>query len=260
MSHALKLMAILAHPDDEAFVVGGTLARYAAEGVEVSLVVGTRGEKGRYFDREDRPDDDVVGQAREEELRLAADVLGIEDVAFLDYVDGELDMADAEEAVARIVGHLARVRPQVVVTFGPFGLYGHPDHVAISQMATAACVRAAESGALVDKLYYAVMGEERHAVFREAFASLGFGVDGVRRRTVPWPQWSVSASVDARAQWKTVWRAVQCHRTQMGVYGRLHELGEDEQATLWGVQPYYRAYSLVNGGRGVERDLFAGLR
>src|SRR5688500_13119669 len=157
-----RLMAVLAHPDDESFAVGGALAKYAALGVETYVVTATRGERGRHFTDVDRPSDEEVGRVREAELRAAARVLGVREVTFLDYHDGEVDAADPAEAVARIVAELRRVRPHVVLTFDPFGLYGHPDHVAICQLTTAAVAAAADPGFdagaapahRVAKLYY----------------------------------------------------------------------------------------------------------
>src|SRR5438105_4335265 len=132
---ALRLMAVLAHPDDESLGVGGTLAKYAAEGVEVSLVTATRGDGGRYCGH--RPGDpqhpgrDALGSIREAELRAAASVLGVHEVTLLDYRDQHLDEADPHQAVAALVRHLRRIRPDVVLTFGADGAYGHPDHIAI---------------------------------------------------------------------------------------------------------------------------------
>jgi hypothetical protein len=60
--------------------------------------------------------------------------------------------------------------------------------------------------------------------------------------------------------WPTVWRAVQCHQTQMSIYKNLETLPGDQHRALWGVQEFYRAFSLVNGGRNGESDLFEGLR
>lgn len=263
---ALKLMAVLAHPDDESLGAGGTLARYAAEGVETYLVTATRGERGRYFTNENRPDDREVGRVREAELRAAAEALGVREVTLLDYVDRELDGADPAEATGRIVAELRRVRPQVVLTFDPFGAYGHPDHVAICQLATAATVAAAGAGHpggephRVSKLYYLVNDPGHWAAYQAAFKTLATTVDGVERRAVPWPDWSVSARIDTRREWETVWRAVRCHRTQLAIYERLGELTEEHHAALWGSQTFYRALSLVNGGREPETDLFAGLR
>jgi LmbE family N-acetylglucosaminyl deacetylase len=142
-------MAVLAHPDDESLGFGGTLAKYASEGVETFLVTATRGENGRY--RGHSPGEGphhgpaALGRIREAELRAAASALGIRDVSLLDYRDRDLDRASPHEAVERIVRHLRRVRPHIVVTFGPDGAYGHPDHVAVSQFTTAAIVAAADA-------------------------------------------------------------------------------------------------------------------
>jgi LmbE family N-acetylglucosaminyl deacetylase len=250
-------MAVLAHPDDESLGVGGVLAKYAAEGVAVHLVTATRGQRGRFFDNENRPDDAEVGRVREAELRAAAEALGIVDVTVLDYMDGELDSADAAVAVRRIAACIDVARPDVVITFDPFGAYGHPDHIAVSQFATAAAVAAAHE---VSKLYYFVNDSAKWDAYQSAFKRLVSRVDGTERVAVPWPDWSISCRIDTSSHWRTVWRAVQCHETQMSVYSRLGELTPQHHAALWGVQTFYRAYSLIGGGRHLETDLFAGLR
>ena len=103
-SGPLKLMAVLAHPDDESLGIGGTLAKYAGEGVETYLVTATRGERGRFGENGEKPPPDVVGRVREAELREAANVLNVREVSFLDYYDGDLDQVNVTEAVARIAG------------------------------------------------------------------------------------------------------------------------------------------------------------
>src|SRR3954462_4926826 len=103
----LRLMCVLAHPDDESLGTGGTLARYAAEGVATYLVTATRGERGRFHDQE-WPGAEIVAKTRESELRAAAAELGIREVRFLDYPDGALESVDAVEAIGRIAGHLRR--------------------------------------------------------------------------------------------------------------------------------------------------------
>jgi LmbE family N-acetylglucosaminyl deacetylase len=145
MTNTLKLMAVLAHPDDESLGVGGILAKYAAEGIETSLVTATRGERGWFGDEHAYPGVEALGQIREAELRTAAEVLGIRSVDFLGYLDGDLDQAHPAEVVSKIALHLRRVKPDVVVTFGPDGSYGHPDHIAISQSTTAAIIEAAST-------------------------------------------------------------------------------------------------------------------
>ncbi|NIP58355.1 MAG: hypothetical protein GWM92_08875, partial [Gemmatimonadetes bacterium] len=145
MTESLRLMAVLAHPDDETLGNGGTMARYSREeGVETYLVTATRGEAGRYGDGNEHPGPEALARIREEELRRAAEVLGIREVRILGYPDGGLDGVDPDEAVGKIVAELRRVRPHVVLTFDPFGAYGHPDHVAICQLTAGAVTAAAD--------------------------------------------------------------------------------------------------------------------
>jgi LmbE family N-acetylglucosaminyl deacetylase len=274
MTQPLRLMAVLAHPDDESLGFGGTLAKYAAAGVETYLVTATRGESGRYRGQRsggDHPGPAVLATIREAELHAAASVLGIREVSWLDYRDQNLDRANPREAVGRIAAHLRRLRPHVVLTFGPDGAYGHPDHVAISQFTTAAIVAAAdpafaaghsETGLVphaVSKLYYLAWPQSTWAAYQEAFRKLISTVDGVDRQAVPWPDWAITTAIDTRAVWPTVWRAVSCHESQVVAYERLKELLPEHHEALWGRQWFYRAFSLVNGGRDREIDLFEGL-
>jgi LmbE family N-acetylglucosaminyl deacetylase len=143
-----RLMAVLAHPDDESLGMGGTLAKYASEDVDVFLLTATRGDNGRFrgYGLDDQhPGPLALANIREGELRAATSALGVREVSILDYHDHDqqLDRANPREAVATIVGHIRRVQPDVVVAFGPDGAYGHPDHIAISQFTTAATVAAA---------------------------------------------------------------------------------------------------------------------
>lgn len=261
-----RLLAVTAHPDDESLGMGGTLAKYAAEGVEVSILAATRGERGRYRDGNDHPGPEALGRIREAEVRAAAIELGVREVTFLDYLDAELDSVEPREAISRIASHLRRLRPHVVLTFGPEGAYGHPDHIAISQFTTAAIVRAAEPGPpgepghAVAKLYYIAWPAGIWAAYQAAFKKLVSRVDGIERQATPWPDWAVTTRLDTTAYWPTVWRAVQCHESQIAAYQSLAELPAELHRELWGTQSYYRAFSLVNGGREVESDLFAGLR
>jgi LmbE family N-acetylglucosaminyl deacetylase len=114
-------MCILAHPDDESLGTGSTLAKYALEGIEITLVTATSGERGWNGDEQDFPGLEELGKLREAELHCAAEKLGIRQVSFMDYIDGEVDQADPTQAVAKIVTHIRQVRPEVVVTFSPDG-------------------------------------------------------------------------------------------------------------------------------------------
>jgi LmbE family N-acetylglucosaminyl deacetylase len=274
MSRPLRLMGILAHPDDESLGFGGTFAKYASEGVETFLVTATRGQAGRFRgvrhgESPEHPGPEALARIREEELRAAARVLGIRDVTILDYRDGALDQVDPAEAIGLIAAQVRRHRPHVAMSFAPDGAYGHPDHIAICQFATAACIAAADpafatagGGAphAVSKLYYMAMPSGPMAAYQEAFKKLVSVVDGVEREAHPWPDWGVTTVIPTGAYWETVWQAVSCHQTQIGGYERLRHLSPEHHEELWGKQHFYRAFSTVNGGRRRETDLFEGLR
>jgi LmbE family N-acetylglucosaminyl deacetylase len=270
---SLRLLAVLAHPDDESLGFGGTLAKYAAEGVETHLVTATRGERGRFGSRGKSGDPVEVGRVREAELREAAAVLGIREVSILNYPDGAVDETPATIAIRAIASHIRRIRPQVIVTFGPDGAYGHPDHIAVSQFTTAAAVCAADTAYRISdghvdtalphhtkKLLYLAWRSKKWDAYQTAFRRLTSMVDGVERQASPWPDWAVTTEIDTSAYWPIVWKAVCCHQTQLSVYERLADLTEEQQTALWGTQEFYRAFSSVNGGRKLETDLFEGLR
>lgn len=272
----LKLMAVLAHPDDESLGAGGTLAKYAAEGVEVAIVTATRGDAGRFHGHRpgdpEHPGPAELANIREAELRAAAATLGVRTVSCLDYGDGRLDRANPAAVVPDIAWHVRRHRPDVVLTFAPDGAYGHPDHVAISQFTTAAMVAAADPDVAppagekplrphaVSKLYYMAWSESTWAAYQHAVTRLIATVDGVERQATPWPEWAITTAIDTRSVWPTVWRAVSCHQSQVAGYQSLKDLSPEHHEAVWGSQTYYRAFSNVNGGRGRETDLFEGIR
>lgn len=265
VDYMTRLTAILAHPDDETMGIGATLAKYSAEGVRCSIVCATTGQRGRYFDGVDRPSDDEVGRIRELELRAAAAILGVQEVRVLPWRDGEVADVDAMEGAALIAQHVRELRPDVVITFGPDGAYGHPDHIAISQLAAAAVHvaahdrRAGKSSQGVRKLYYLANTAAQWRRYEHAFQRrLVSRVDGEERGTFPWPEWALTARVDAREYWPVVWRALQEHRTQIAIYRRLDELDDDERAALWGEQNFVRALTTVPAPAR-ERDLLEGL-
>ncbi len=263
----LKLMCVLAHPDDESFGMGGVLAKYAAEGVETSVITATRGEYGWFGTAEDNPGPERLGKIRERELREAAALLGVHDLVLLDYIDGQLDQADPAEVINLVAAQMRRLKPDVMLTFDPWGAYGHPDHIAICQLTTAAITRSTDAAFktdhpphVVSKLYYRVGTKAELDIYEEAMGKLVMGVDGVERRGIGWPDWAITTRIDTADYWPQVWEAVACHQTQLPGYQSLRALPEDRQRVLWGMQAFYRVHSLVNGGRQRETDLFEGLR
>src|SRR6516225_7370253 len=136
-----RLLGIFAHPDDETFCAGGTFARYAEQGAEIMVVSATRGQAGQIRDAA-VGNRRTIAAVREAELRLACERLGITKVRCLDYVDGTLADAEFSALVDEVAEVICEFGPDVVITFGPDGGYGHPDHVTISAVTTAACLRA----------------------------------------------------------------------------------------------------------------------
>jgi len=141
----LRLLGVFAHPDDETFCAGGTFARYAGQGAEIMVVSATRGQAGQIRDAA-AGTRRTIAAVREAELRLACQRLGVTTVRCLDHVDGTLADAGFAALVAEVAEVIGEFGPDAVITFGPDGGYGHPDHVTISAVTTAACQQAAGLG------------------------------------------------------------------------------------------------------------------
>ena len=270
MSEPLKLLTIFAHPDDESMGMGGTLAKYSAEGVETYYVCASRGERGWFGPEEQNPGPDALGLIRTRELENAVKELGMTGLYFLDYVDGDVDKADHTEAIEKIVLHIRRIKPQVIVTFPPDGNYGHPDHIAIGQFTSAAILCAADSSYAdlqnlpvhrVSKLYYMVDSENFIDLIAPLMGDMTFHVDDQLRSEVAWREWMITTRVEMAEYGSAAWRAIQCHQSQLPSLGALAEMHADAVTAVLAMQGmFYRAFSLVNAGRKIETDLFEGLR
>jgi LmbE family N-acetylglucosaminyl deacetylase len=267
MADKLKLLAIFPHPDDETMGLGSTLARYSTEEIATYLLTATRGERGWFESEGPNPGLEGVARIREKELRCATEALGLREVSFLDYIDGEVGQADPNEMHLKLAAHIRRIGPQVVVTFPPDGAYGHPDHIALSQFANGAIVLAADGSHVdgqaphrVSKFYYMVDSMEVVEAANEAFGGISMEVDGERRSHVGWQEWQITTRLDNRAHLEKVRAAIRCHKSQLPGFGLIAEWSAEQLKDMFGFGYFYRAFSLVNGGRQVESDLFEGLR
>ena len=137
-----KVVGVFAHPDDEVFCGGGTLARWSAEGATATVVCATRGEAGQIRDAGVAVRR-TLGAVREQELRSSCERLGVSDVRMLDHADGHLADVPLEHLADEVESILAEVEPDTVITFGEDGAYGHPDHIAIGNAAALAAERMA---------------------------------------------------------------------------------------------------------------------
>lgn len=166
METSRTLLGIWAHPDDEAYLSAGLMARTAGAGGRVVCVHATLGERGT--DDPVRWPPDRLGPHRRVELRTCLARLGVHESHLLGYPDGGCDEIDPFEAIERIVAVIDEVRPDVLVTFGPDGITGHPDHITVSRWATAAWCRE-PSGTLL----YATSTESFMRRFHDVHRRLG---------------------------------------------------------------------------------------
>jgi LmbE family N-acetylglucosaminyl deacetylase len=233
-----RLLAVFAHPDDETFRPGGTLALLARQGVRVQVLTATRGQAGS---RGDPPlcAPEELPALRERELRCACAALGIQPPILLDYQDGHLSEADPERIVSEILAVVREVRPQMILTYGLDGISGHPDHIAIGRFAAEAFRRAGDVVAL-----YTI------AVPRSLAETLGM----TQIHTVP--DEAITLTVDVSAVWDAKMAAIRCHRTQLGESPILRASSEKQHLFL-GIEHFqrtlFRPDLLVRPGQ----DIFA---
>ncbi len=265
-------MAVFAHPDDEAFGNGGTLAKYAAEGCDVHLVTATRGEAGRIAEP-DLATPANLPYVREQELRCACEIYGIHPPHLLDYQDGQLPIVNQGQAIGKLVRLLRALRPQVLVTFGPDGVYGHYDHIAVHRWATIAADLAADADCFPDqladvcqphqvsKVYYRVLPQEQVDAMSTAGRPASVTMDGVPFPFVGYRADQITTVVDVSDHLAAKLRGIRCHATQVGRQNRFSETPDEVTREIWFRQEtFVLARSTVGWPDGVEDDLFAGLR
>ena len=281
MPEPLTLMAVHAHPDDEAIGTGGVLARAAAEGIRTILVTCTGGEVGEIA-----PDTGVsaeaLGEVRERELRQAARILGITHLELLGYRDsgmaGTADnehpdafaQADLNEATARLVELVRKYRPQVLVTYDENGFYGHPDHINAHRITVGAYELAADPDHPSEngdgpwapkKLYYTAIARSAMVRFGERLRELGIETpadDG------PEPEWGtpddlITTVVDVSEHVEQKRQALFVHATQMGPEVFFAKLPTPVFHQMFGQEQFQLVKSRVPS-TPPEADLFDGLR
>ncbi|MFA6147949.1 MAG: PIG-L deacetylase family protein [bacterium] len=245
-----RILFLLAHPDDETFGPGGTIARYAREGAEVHLATATRGESGMVGDPP-VTDRERLGEVRSGELMAAAEILGIAGVHFLGFLDGQLANVPRELLVERAVERIRRVRPHVIAGFGPEGVSRHADHKVMCEVALSAFDRSGDptwypGGAPVWeplKLY-------QFEIAQELFAGWDVPLAGV-------PRARLTAFIDTSEQVETKVRAFHCHRTQAKDVRNI--LGRPGYREFARQETYVLARTRLPGLHLPEDDLLAGI-
>lgn len=280
-------MAVFAHPDDESFGIGGTMARYGADpDVRVVLVCATRGEAGEISDPA-LAAPDQLGEVRERELRCACGLLGVNALHFLGYRDSgmagtpenqdprALAMADAGDAVGRLVALMRRERPDVVVTHDETGGYGHPDHIAVHYHTKAAFAAAGDPsrypeqieaglGAYQPKrLYFTAIPRRYFQAVIAKLEELAMPVPErlLLRRDAPFglPDEACTTDIAVADYWDTKRAAIQCHATQIKPDSFFSVLPPHIMRELQAWECFQLAESTA-GGEEESHDLLAGLR
>jgi LmbE family N-acetylglucosaminyl deacetylase len=277
------ILSVLAHPDDESFGMGGTLALYARKGYDVYYVCATRGEVGTV-DPEHMHNYKSIGELREAELRCAAEHLGLKDVFFLDYRDsGMPGMEDnkhpdaqinhsVDEVAGRVVKHIRELKPDIVLTFDPIGGYKHPDHIHIQQATVLAFEKSddasfhPESGSpfKARALYFHVFPHRFLRFVTRLMPIVGvnprkFGRNkDIDLKALVEFDFPTHAKINISSVSQVKAEAGACHASQGGVQMRRGLMGVATRL-MGEYENFMRAYPLVNGNFRVEKDLFEGI-
>ena len=281
------LLAVLAHPDDESFGLGGTLAYYAQKDVKVHLICATRGESGD-MDEDCLDGFNTVAERRVFELECAAKILGLAGVHYLDYRDSgmpgspennhprALAAAPVDQVADKIADLMRSIKPQVVLTFDPIGGYRHPDHIAINKATVKAYSIVAGNGSdwetasssnefKPQKLYFHVMPKR---LFRLAVRLLIiFGKDPRRfgrnhdidlLALVSEEEFPVHVKINIRSVLNLKEAAIACHASQLG--GGTPRKGVISWLFRWAsmTESFMRVYPEHNS-EFHEEDLFEGI-
>jgi N-acetyl-1-D-myo-inositol-2-amino-2-deoxy-alpha-D-glucopyranoside deacetylase len=281
-----RLLLVHAHPDDETINNGATMAKYAAEGVQVTLVTCTRGEEGEVLVESlanlASSRDDKLGEHREIELKNAMVHLGINDFRFLGSPNKKWRdsgmigttqnerkdvfwQADLTEAAQELVKIILEIKPQVLITYDEFGGYGHPDHIKANQVAMLAAELASNQGWKISKIYWNTMPKSVIQMGINKMKEVGssfFGADSVEDLPFAKPDELVTSVIKAPDYVEQKLEAMKAHETQISIDGPFFALSNNLGLSVWADE----YYTLVKGEKskpfdesGREIDLFAGV-
>ncbi len=284
---AKRLLLVHAHPDDETINNGVTMAKYAADGVAVTLVTCTRGEEGEVLVESllnlASSKDDKLGEHREVELKDAMHELGIKDFRFLGSPNKKWRdsgmmgtpqndrkdvfwQADLDEAAGELVKIILETKPQVLITYDEFGGYGHPDHIKANQVAMRAAEIASQQGWQVSKIYWNTMPKSVIQMGIDKMKEVGsefFGAESADDLPFAKPDELVTSVVKAPEYVPQKLAAMKAHATQISVDGPFFALSNNLGLSVWGDE-YYTLVKGESAGpfdeNGRELDLFAGVK
>jgi LmbE family N-acetylglucosaminyl deacetylase len=274
------LLAVHAHPDDEAIGTGGILAKYSAQGIRTVLVYGTRGETGEILNTEFVPPSPglSIKEIRGLELEMALKVLQVESAHFLEYRDSGMAgspenlnprafaQADIKEAACRLMEIIRRIRPHVVVTYNEKGFYEHPDHIMTNRVTVRAFHDAGDPEFECReglkpwrpaKLYYTAIPIERlrmlHKFALERGDEPGFDPD-----VLGTPDEKITTTIDVREYLSQKLEALHCHQSQIGPDSFFRRIPKEWRDEAFGYEHFVCVYGCGPTDRK-EKDLFEGL-
>jgi LmbE family N-acetylglucosaminyl deacetylase len=222
------LLAVFAHPDDETFRPGGTLALLTRCGVRVKVLTFTRGEAGSCGNPPLCTLDELPA-VREYELHCASVALGVQTPRLLEYPDGYLAESDSVRTIAEILAVIRKVQPKILLSFGPDGLSNHPDHIAVGQWTAEAYLRSGD----VDAFYTL-------AVPQSLAEKLGM------KQVHPVPDKLIALTVDISSVWETKLSAMCCHATQWSS-SPMANAPEEQHRLFFGNEHFVCAASRTDG-------------
>jgi N-acetyl-1-D-myo-inositol-2-amino-2-deoxy-alpha-D-glucopyranoside deacetylase len=267
------LFLVHAHPDDEAIGTGGVMRRAHEEGRRVVLVTCTRGEEGEIHQMDEAATRPRLAEVRTEELRRAGEVLGVDRQEFLGYRDSGMAGTEAnqhpssfhrvsiEEAAERLAGLLREERPEVVVSYGADGIYGHPDHVKAHEVTVAALDLLEREGWQPAKAYFSVLSRSRLQEVRRQAQEMGadaFSENGIASTLYGTPDEEITTAVDVRPWISAKRAAFAAHTSQNDPKGPLASMADSIYETALGTEFFVLARGALVGGEP-ETDLFAGI-
>lgn len=278
-----KILAVLAHPDDESFGLGGTLALYAKRGYETYYVCATRGEAGSV-DPEFLNGFKDTAEMRTDELNRAAKELGLKEVIFLGYRDSGMPGMEAnnhpdaqinhpiEEVAGKVVKHIREIKPDVVITFDPIGGYKHPDHIHIHKATVMAFANAGDASFhpqagepfKPQALYFQVFPRWFLRVMTRLMPLIGrdptkWGRNGdINLKELAEVDFPVHVRLNIRSVADIKRKASEQHASQGGIQMRRGLMGFITKV-FGEKEDFMRAYPPVNGDHKQKSDLFEGI-